>query len=547
VRFVVLHSSQSVLAMRVVRYALLVLFVSAPTFALAQQDSVVVRVGDLEFPAYSAQFGQSFEQDVGPAPLAAIEPAVGCAEDPDNPGVFVPAVDNPEELEGNIALISRGDCAFVVKAQAAAQAGAIAYIVYNDDRVPPGDMSLVLMGGDCEPDICSVPGVFVSRASGLTLLVEEEVGSEALLDALGDPPPPPPTVGTHDTGVVALDVFDYGFIGTDVEFGGTGFIFDGINGLFVGSVLVGINGNVVSNPFDGLSEWTAVSEVEAIAPPVEGLCPGIYFDTGFETSFESADLGVLVTERSLSRDGDPFVVLELDVVNVSNEDIEEAYIGLFADFDAGTTSTDDAAAVNEDLNLVYVYDPVFGTPYFGAVAVGPLVQLSGYSANATTADDAQLFEAMTSEVEPAEGPAERATVTAVGPFDIAAGTSVRTYFALVAGSDEADLIATASGFQAPCPLATEASTPEGTFRLESVYPNPLASQATIGFALPTAQDVRLAVYDVLGREVAVLADGVRAAGEQSVAFDASALPNGVYLVRLEAGTVRLVERVTVVR
>ena len=533
--------------MRIIRYLLLVLLAFAPGYAYAQQDSVVVRVGDLEFPAYPALFGQPFEQNVGPAPLAAIEPAIGCEEDPADPGTFIPAVDNPEELEGNIALISRGSCAFVLKAQAAAQAGAIAYIVYNDDRVPPGDMSLVNMSGDCEPDVCSAPGVFVSRASGLALLMEEEFGSEAVLNVLYDPPPPPPTVGTHDTGLVELDVFDYGFIGTDVDFGGTGFTFGGENGLFVGSVLVGIDGNVVSNPFDGFSEWTVVSEVEPIAPPVEGVCPGVFFDTGFETSFESTDLGVRVTERSYSRDSDPYVILELDVENVSGVDISDAFIGLFADWDVGDFAENEAA-VDEDLNLVYVYDATGTSPYYyGVVAVGPLVQLSGYSADATTADDAQLFEALTTDVEVAPGPANRVAVIGLGPFDITAGSSVRTYFALVAGYDELDLIATASGFQAPCPLATEASTPEGTFRLDSVYPNPLSSHATISFTLPAAQDVRLAVYDVLGREVAMLADGVRAAGEQAVAFDASALPSGVYLVRLEAGTVRLVERVTVVR
>jgi hypothetical protein len=47
--------------------------------------------------------------------------------------------------------------------------------------------------------------------------------------------------------------------------------------------------------------------------------------------------------------------------------------------------------------------------------------------------------------------------------------------------------------------------------------------------------VRLAVYDVLGREVAVLVDGERPAGRHEAVLDGRMLPSGVYLVRLAAG------------
>ena len=67
------------------------------------------------------------------------------------------------------------------------------------------------------------------------------------------------------------------------------------------------------------------------------------------------------------------------------------------------------------------------------------------------------------------------------------------------------------------------------------YPNPFNPSTTITFDLPQATSVRLAVYDVLGREVAVLVDGVRPAGSNAVPYQADALPGGVYLYRLEAG------------
>ncbi|MDX1420579.1 MAG: T9SS type A sorting domain-containing protein, partial [Rubricoccaceae bacterium] len=56
-----------------------------------------------------------------------------------------------------------------------------------------------------------------------------------------------------------------------------------------------------------------------------------------------------------------------------------------------------------------------------------------------------------------------------------------------------------------------------------------------------------AVYDALGREVAVLADGPAEAGLHTAALDGSGLPSGVYLLRFEAGTEDTTRRLTRVR
>ena len=81
----------------------------------------------------------------------------------------------------------------------------------------------------------------------------------------------------------------------------------------------------------------------------------------------------------------------------------------------------------------------------------------------------------------------------------------------------------------------------------AVGPNPTRGGAAVTFALDAEADVRLAVYDVLGREVAVLAEGTYPAGPHRMALDAGALPAGAYVVRLVAGGVAETARVTVVR
>ncbi len=70
--------------------------------------------------------------------------------------------------------------------------------------------------------------------------------------------------------------------------------------------------------------------------------------------------------------------------------------------------------------------------------------------------------------------------------------------------------------------------------LKSNYPNPFNPTTTIRFSLPTPSNVQLSIYDMLGRQVAILIDGKRSAGNHSINFDASDLSSGIYIYRLNA-------------
>ena len=79
------------------------------------------------------------------------------------------------------------------------------------------------------------------------------------------------------------------------------------------------------------------------------------------------------------------------------------------------------------------------------------------------------------------------------------------------------------------------------------FPNPAAGTVTVRLSRPPAEAVRVAVYDVLGREVAWLHDGPAAAGGLRLAFDAGRLPPGAYVVRARGGAFDEAVRLTVVR
>ena len=70
------------------------------------------------------------------------------------------------------------------------------------------------------------------------------------------------------------------------------------------------------------------------------------------------------------------------------------------------------------------------------------------------------------------------------------------------------------------------------FTLEQNYPNPFNPSATIKYSIPENGFVSIKVYDVLGKEVALVVNEEKAAGHYEVAFDASRLSSGVYFYRL---------------
>lgn len=86
----------------------------------------------------------------------------------------------------------------------------------------------------------------------------------------------------------------------------------------------------------------------------------------------------------------------------------------------------------------------------------------------------------------------------------------------------------------PISLDAETGTVPQQFSLSQNYPNPFNPSTTIAFSLPAASHVRLTVYNMLGQQVAVLVASRKSAGEHTLSFDASALPSGMYIYRMQA-------------
>jgi len=84
--------------------------------------------------------------------------------------------------------------------------------------------------------------------------------------------------------------------------------------------------------------------------------------------------------------------------------------------------------------------------------------------------------------------------------------------------------------------AVEEEMVPGSFALSQNYPNPFNPVTMIDYQTPASGHVMLSVYDVSGREVALLVDQVQQAGNYRTAWDARAYASGLYFYRLQAGS-----------
>jgi hypothetical protein len=98
-------------------------------------------------------------------------------------------------------------------------------------------------------------------------------------------------------------------------------------------------------------------------------------------------------------------------------------------------------------------------------------------------------------------------------------------------------------------LTVALGVPEGeTLVLDAPYPNPVANQMNVAIAVARDQNARVSLWDILGREVAIVYDGpVLSGSKQSFSFSPEKrLPAGTYLLRVQTENEVKVRTVTMV-
>ncbi len=85
------------------------------------------------------------------------------------------------------------------------------------------------------------------------------------------------------------------------------------------------------------------------------------------------------------------------------------------------------------------------------------------------------------------------------------------------------------------------------FNLFQNFPNPFNPSTTIRFDIPKMSNVVLKVYNIIGKEVAVLINKNMQPGSYNVKFESKSLPSGIYIYKLEAGSFRTAKKLTILK
>jgi hypothetical protein len=86
-----------------------------------------------------------------------------------------------------------------------------------------------------------------------------------------------------------------------------------------------------------------------------------------------------------------------------------------------------------------------------------------------------------------------------------------------------------------------------SFSLNKNYPNPFNASTTIKYDLTIDNNVKLEIFDLLGRNIDTIVDAYQAAGEYQITWNASEVASGTYLYRLTVGDETAVSKMTLIK
>jgi hypothetical protein len=255
--------------------------------------------------------------------------------------------------------------------------------------------------------------------------------------------------------------------------------------------------------------------------------------------------------RALTNNSGGAITITGNTLNFSNQ-------GIYVDYlTSGVTSTNNIftgigrwrAGTSNTVNTLY-----FSLPSFQSA--------TGYEAGSTWSSSSSAPTG-TFTVTPDSLPAEGGTVTLQWTSAMATSAAIGYRIGSVDtvinvntnGSRAVNVSATTNfGLTLIGPFGTTSlsarvivGTPPPDYFLEQNYPNPFNTITTIGFALPKDENVSLKVFDINGREITTLIEGMQTKGAHLVQWNPKGVPSGVYRYRLIAGSYSKTRRLVIVR
>jgi hypothetical protein len=379
------------------------------------------------------------------------------------------------------------------------------------------------------------------------------------------PPADVQSWGVHDDGLLWLKVWNHGYVG-DPEGSGIYPAPDGPPNIYAGYFAVGgMAGNILHVTGGIPTGWRGLTPVimsrdpewKQVPPHIkqEGTLDSYYRMTDSDAG-ESGPVPLRCDVHGISscfEEYDDFIAFRYHLENGSRRKLEKTYLALAYDFDVGGSFSyiDDYVGFDDERKMPYMYDDDPSHPYLGLVCLkGSVRGAHSWGITDDPANDEYLYWFMQDPSFDCEQtkPYDWRVMLSVGPYDIPAGATEITTFAVVAGADLDALLENADAALAAFMLGPppERAVPKA-FNLSQNHPNPATAYTKIRFACPVSARVKLAVYDLAGRRVATLADKIYQPGTYEVEWRPGRVAPGVYLYTLEATNERFVKAMVVAR
>ncbi len=214
------------------------------------------------------------------------------------------------------------------------------------------------------------------------------------------------------------------------------------------------------------------------------------------------------------------------VLTITDDDMP-AFVVFFASDSARVGEAAGAVDVMANLSPAPSSDVVVSYALSGTATLNADYAISGATGSEGTLSVASGSNSAMISVTITDDDADEGDESVILTFQEGAGYGLgnpRVYSLTIVDNDQEPTSAEPAGREIPA-----------AFALQQNYPNPFNPETTIRYGLPRAGEVRLAVYNALGHEVAVLVDRLQPAGHYAIRFEAGHLPSGLYAYRLQAG------------
>ncbi|MEE9443849.1 MAG: S8 family serine peptidase [candidate division Zixibacteria bacterium] len=381
----------------------------------------------------------------------------------------------------------------------------------------------------------------------------------------------------HQNETIAFTISNYGVFGFNdnsyTPLGYSGFQFgSAINDMYEGAFLIGTDSAHVSDGAHNVAQELDSDFFVTGGGTIQSTTSGIYADqetvSSFDDSYAENPLGISIVQKSYawnSAPDDKFIILEYIITNNNITDITGLYAGLYFDWDINVFSQNHGRPVDsEDMGYVCWASASDSSDFRGVRILNPEgmfnheILISPVETYGSFFHEGLKFRGLATDFRPFyNGVVDAAHITSTGPFSLSPGQSDTAAFAIVGGDAWDDFIANAQRAQVvydllPTDVDDDNPILPGTFALYQNFPNPFNPATTISFSLPKSGNVKIEVFDILGRVVKTLDNKKYPAGRHEVVWDGmdgsgQAVASGIYLYRVSHDNTSLTRKMVLLK